>query len=242
MKIKKHNAFTLAEVLITLGIIGIIAAMTLPQLIKNYQAKVLEVRLQKSYSILQNTYLMTKASLGVTNLRKEFATYDQVNQIYTNSEMFINEFYKQAKVVKKLNKLYPITNFNKTKIMTTDPGADTPKPLRILPDGSSIGAQINNGAIRFWVDTNGPYSKPNRLGFDIFEFQVRDSSDMIKPLKMTRAYSEEELDKATFPDVAGYPCNKNSTQGLNGIGCAYFAINDICPEDEHKHYWKELPW
>ena len=39
-------AFTLAEVLITLGIIGIIASMTLPQLIKNYQKKVTAERLK----------------------------------------------------------------------------------------------------------------------------------------------------------------------------------------------------
>ncbi len=35
------NGFTLAEVLITLGIIGIVAAMTMPALIANYQKKVL---------------------------------------------------------------------------------------------------------------------------------------------------------------------------------------------------------
>lgn len=40
-KITKTNfaAFTLAEVLVTLGIIGVIAALTLPQLIKDYQGK-----------------------------------------------------------------------------------------------------------------------------------------------------------------------------------------------------------
>ena len=38
---KKNSAFTLAEVLITLGIIGIVAAMTLPSLIAKYQDKVL---------------------------------------------------------------------------------------------------------------------------------------------------------------------------------------------------------
>ena len=36
------KAFTMAEVLITLGIIGIVAALTIPQLIKNYQHKELE--------------------------------------------------------------------------------------------------------------------------------------------------------------------------------------------------------
>ena len=36
-QIKKIFGFTLAEVLITLGIIGVVAAMTLPTLIQNYK-------------------------------------------------------------------------------------------------------------------------------------------------------------------------------------------------------------
>lgn len=34
---KIKPAFTLAEVLITLGVIGVVAAMTMPVLIQNYQ-------------------------------------------------------------------------------------------------------------------------------------------------------------------------------------------------------------
>ncbi len=49
MKIK---AFTMAEVLITLGIIGIVAAMTMPVLIGKYQKHVTVTRLQKVYSVL----------------------------------------------------------------------------------------------------------------------------------------------------------------------------------------------
>ncbi len=37
------KAFTLAEVLITLGIIGVVAALTLPSLITNYKVKVLKI-------------------------------------------------------------------------------------------------------------------------------------------------------------------------------------------------------
>ena len=48
--LNKKAAFTLAEVLITLGIIGIVAAMTLPTLIANYQKKVVETRLISFYS------------------------------------------------------------------------------------------------------------------------------------------------------------------------------------------------
>ena len=243
MKKLKFVGFTMAEVLITLGVVGIIAAMTIPQLIKNYQAKVLEVGLKKSYANLSNAYMMTKASLGVSNLRKAFATtYDSDKDYFVDAPIFTDEFYKHLNVVKKLDSIYPMTNFNKTKVITTDPGRDSPKPLYILPDGSSVGVHINGGVIKFWVDTNGPYAKPNRLGFDIFEFRVNDNSDQIKPLKQTRSYTQEELEDERWPWQSGYPCNKTSTQLLNGMGCAWFAVNDVSPEDQSKHYWKNLPW
>ena len=47
----------MAEVLITLGIIGVVAAMTLPALINNKQNKELEVLLIKNYSILRQALL-----------------------------------------------------------------------------------------------------------------------------------------------------------------------------------------
>ena len=46
------QAFTLAEVLITLGIIGVVAALTIPTLIGNYQKKEVPVKLQKMYNTL----------------------------------------------------------------------------------------------------------------------------------------------------------------------------------------------
>lgn len=52
-KQKFKNAFTLAEVLITIGIIGIVAAMTIPTLISNYQKQIVETNLQETYSIMQ---------------------------------------------------------------------------------------------------------------------------------------------------------------------------------------------
>lgn len=48
----KYFAFTLAEVLITLGIIGVVAAMTIPSLIKQYQRIVLETQFNKAVSNL----------------------------------------------------------------------------------------------------------------------------------------------------------------------------------------------
>lgn len=50
---KTNIAFTLAEVLITLGIIGVVAAMTLPALLNSTQHKELQTGLQKAYSVIQ---------------------------------------------------------------------------------------------------------------------------------------------------------------------------------------------
>ena len=60
----KKAAFTLAEVLITLGIIGVVAAMTLPSLIQNYHEKQRVTQLKKAYSVMQNAFLMAQEEYG----------------------------------------------------------------------------------------------------------------------------------------------------------------------------------
>ncbi len=74
----KRFAFTLAEVLITLGIIGVVAAMTLPVLIENHQKKVIASKLAKFYSIMsQATYSWAEdegISQGATYIFPENAT------------------------------------------------------------------------------------------------------------------------------------------------------------------------
>ena len=62
------KGFTLSEVLITLGIIGIVAAMTMPTLIANYQKKVYVNQLKKTISILQQGFQRMMAEDGVDNL------------------------------------------------------------------------------------------------------------------------------------------------------------------------------
>lgn len=60
----KVQAFTMAEVLITLGIIGVVAAMTLPALITRNQNKALEASLKKNYSIILQAFDMYQADNG----------------------------------------------------------------------------------------------------------------------------------------------------------------------------------
>ena len=50
----KYTGFTLAEVLIVIGIIGIVAELTIPTLLQNYRISVTETRLMTAYSILNN--------------------------------------------------------------------------------------------------------------------------------------------------------------------------------------------
>ena len=53
---KVRFGFTLAEVLITLGIIGVVAAMTIPTLMVNYKAHQLHSQFLKSYSTIQQVF------------------------------------------------------------------------------------------------------------------------------------------------------------------------------------------
>ena len=59
-----YKGFTLSEVLITLGIIGIIAAMTLPGVITDFRKKTTAKKLQQAYNFLQQTVLMAQNDYG----------------------------------------------------------------------------------------------------------------------------------------------------------------------------------
>ena len=75
----KKLAFTLAEVLITLGIIGVVAAMTIPTLMSKYYEKQTYTRLKETYSIL---------SQALRSVEEEYGTPDDWNlsQEYYKSE------------------------------------------------------------------------------------------------------------------------------------------------------------
>lgn len=58
------KGFTLAEVLITLGIIGIVAAMTIPTLINNYQKEQTVVQYKKTFSEISQAMKMAEVDNG----------------------------------------------------------------------------------------------------------------------------------------------------------------------------------
>ena len=94
----KKAAFTLAEVLITLGIIGVVAAMTIPTLISNYQEKELVTRAKKALAQVNNAVNLARAENGYgdnsvlfnpNNTNEEsmraFAKYFKVQEICVNT-------------------------------------------------------------------------------------------------------------------------------------------------------------
>ena len=242
--------FTLAEVLITLGIIGVVAAMTMPTLINRTQNKQLETAFKKAYSVQSQALLYTKQSLGVENLNLSFADYDAANKVYPHKMEFQNEYYKQLKVAGQCKYDKPVRNYSNTADAYIDLGNHNPD--RQLPDGSCCSVNINGMVINITVDINGAKKGPNRVGHDIFVFRV-DSNDKLLPVKMSKKYTEDELkdiennfnsehsDVNSTVSQAGSPCSVDSSQKGNGLGCSWYAMNDINPDDETKGYWVSLP-
>ena len=183
--LKRFYGFTLAEVLITLVIIGIIAAMTIPTLMNNTNNHEYVSKLKKTYSTLsQATKLLISengpvSGWGLTNdetgYQKLMDMYGKVLQrakICNGSGCFSSDMY---------------TNLDGTDYKRLD--TDTrwaSLPKFILSDGtlvmfdSSMSPDCTGsfGGVKFcveiFVDINGK-KKPNRWGRDLFEFLVTDN-------------------------------------------------------------------
>ena len=103
------KAFTLAEVLITLGIIGIVAAMTMPTLIQKHKRQVIETRLMKFYSVMNQAVKMAELDYGD---RKEWyndkseTLYDKQGNIIEGSIQSEKWFNKYLKPYLKVRKIY----------------------------------------------------------------------------------------------------------------------------------------
>ena len=104
----KKTAFTLAEVLITLGIIGVVAAMTLPTLIQQHQKQVYVNGLKKAISVSQNMLKQMQADeqaadIGSISLfTNGIHSYDNTSNedAYGNPSVFEQIIPKYLKVVK----------------------------------------------------------------------------------------------------------------------------------------------
>ena len=159
------KAFTLAEVLITLSIIGVVAALTIPSLIAKYQKHVLYNQFMKAASVLENAVKMYEADNGCVGDIIKCTPYLKATDIikYFNiSQEINNDNYEQiCKVyIRDDDVINPCSNDfgrNGTYAFITNDGVFF---------GFGTDGGYGNGS---FVDVNG-LKKPNELGRDIFIF------------------------------------------------------------------------
>ncbi len=185
-------AFTLAEVLITLGIIGVVAAMTLPSLIQNYQKKALATQTQKFYSTMSQAVKQYMADYGVDDLRNTPLAGDNYEDNDTPEAIAsIRDFAtKYLKVVKECNHsdeadnncFAPVYRWwdnsipDEARDFTTSTARWNEYRDYVLADGSviKIGYWRNKehpAPIDLFVDVNGKKG-PNRIGYDLWSMSI----------------------------------------------------------------------
>ena len=178
---KSKVAFTLAEVLITLGIIGVVAAMTMPALVANYQKKSLATQTQKFYSMMSQAVKQYMADEGVDDLKNtplasnNYGNYTSPEEIASIRD-FVTKYLKVAEECDHeanncFAEKYRAWDGGETEYGNFTTGADRDyRRDYVLTDGSVIRIGYN-GPIEIYVDVNGKKG-PNRVGYDLWFMDI----------------------------------------------------------------------
>ncbi len=165
----RKKAFTLAEVLITLGIIGIVAAMTMPSLIAKYQKQQTLTQLKKAYSEINQAIRISESSYGTLD-SWDFRNIDDADE----RDIYFGENYMFPNI-KTVKKCLPSSSECWTDKIYTIKGTETSINVKGMSFLTSSGYSVyywlhrtGNGGW-FYIDINGP-KKPNTIGKDIFPF------------------------------------------------------------------------
>ena len=179
MKIRRTFGFTLAEVLITLGIIGVVAAMTMPALIQNQQKRSLEVATQKFYSMMSQAVKQYMADYGVDDLRNSplvvYDNDDDENRAQKACEDFVQKYLKVVKVCEDGCFADTYTTQKGEVRSAVGSGADDSVYIGkfVLADGVVI--DISYGywdvPLVLYVDVNGRKG-PNKIGYDLWSMSI----------------------------------------------------------------------
>lgn len=197
----KGLAFTLAEVLITLGIIGVVAALTLPNLVANYKKQVLVTQLKAEVNIIENSFKKILANEGVDDLNNTplfnvsgfdkdyYISQTGFSEISNDSEM---EFAKEIRKKRRSN----------------------PYPIFYLNNGSCFAVMGNRMSKTspyypvVYVDVNCD-KNPNSLGYDQFAIQLN-SFGQLKKTNISITLCNEATRKQSISFVLseyiGYAC------------------------------------
>ncbi|MCM1339214.1 MAG: type II secretion system GspH family protein [Muribaculaceae bacterium] len=136
------RGFTLAEVLITLGIIGIVSAMTIPTLIKNHQKKILIEKAKQGHSILQNNIRRYMANNMCDDMLCLFDITKSTEEVAKEFSETLNSSHICTKYEKKFCSSYPIKANNVKNAYKVDGKYQAPDSFNhmyriYLPNGIS---------------------------------------------------------------------------------------------------------
>ena len=222
-------AFTLAEVLITLGIIGVVAALTLPVLINHKQAKELQVGFKKGYSMLSQVVQIINYGEG--------QTFNHKNYPWNTTAAVIDKYLISAKACEQsclifkgndkdendniIDGSYSFGDYRTYNKKATARGNYFDDAQFLLRNGMTVYVE-DSEFLALSIDVNGMYKGPNLWGHDLFTFKVMDDGKLIPFGASGTGYSPDDL------------CSASSTSKYNGIACAYRAFTE-------KDYFKNLP-
>ena len=232
--IKVKFAFTLAEVLITLGVIGVVAALTMPTLLKNIAER-------------SNSEAQANLAQKITKSMDLMRADGGLERTYNSTDEFVDEFSKYIKISTRCDADH-IADCWPTKTVTTSDGktfdvskAKTGKNLNlkdnksnnvgiILADGATLILTYNpNAGIIGDGDTVTPSFADLPIGFGrtkkfAYTTSVTDSIDFVMDVngfkgpnseaRNGKQYDIRSFNVARFSD--GCPGSK-----INGFGCVY---------------------
>lgn len=236
--LQKSEAFTLAEVLITLGVIGVVAAMTIPSLLTNMRNRDLQVQLNKIYSELNEVSKLymeeheepipVAVALGKTGvgdiLLKYLKGYTDVSSDYYGTK----EEDSDGKTV-KYQTLKKDPGFVYQKCDVSGIKEDLLGRYFAWDDAPKLG---ENGPI-LCVDLNGS-RKPNTVGLDYFLFIFTMDGTVIP---MGEHHSNNTTLENNLSQNSVY-YGANDCIWRNGYTCSYYAIKDKNPKGSGT-YWKD---
>ena len=200
MKMRKNKAFTLAETLVVMGIIGVVAALTIPNLSASTGNKENVARVQKAYSTINEAYDRVQAEYG--NI-KRWPNRDFDWNSNNATDLIGNRLSEYLKVTKNCGRnrgkgCMPSTvrYLNGTVFSEGGNGypindATSEAYKMLLADGSAFALQVVSGVIYMYVDIDGPKKGTATLGKDLFDFYFTSQGYGGSPYQLTADYGGE---------------------------------------------------
>ncbi len=244
------KCFTLAEVLIALTIIGIIAAITVPVIMANYQKQALKAAFTKTYSDLNNAARKFYSDNGIS-FSEYASSKGSKTEVFTTLMSYFNQSGKVSNMSfsteeEDYDLTYRLKLLSGTQLNVAAASgnmicdnyfmqADLQGRLFRLNDSPSANT---NGPV-VCVDTNG-LKNPNQYGKDYFLFIFTVDNQVI-PMGMEHSNNTTNTTKEYNFFVSGSQyCSKSASYPTYNTSCAYYALNDISPSDSSKSYWKDF--